>query len=184
MLRQLVKGSWMQRLNYRLDIFLPLHLMLLYIYMIWLGSDLFLSANRRELQLWKIWGEQLGSQQAPTRQYIKPVYAWPSGHAKVLLDKQINIYSLFDNGSEVLVMPRCVHDISIFLSTWHSIGVIMGTILRQMRFWKKSDLLDHNFGIDVGGVAAKVPVFVVEHCNLDIILGWPWKCMARAQYII
>lgn len=26
-------------------------------------------------------------------------------------------------------------------------------------------------------------MFVIEHCNSDIILGRPWECMVRAQYI-
>ena len=41
----------------------------------------------------------------------------------------------------------------------------------------------HDVSIDVGGVEVKLPVFVVEHCNSDIILGRPWERMVRAQYI-
>lgn len=41
----------------------------------------------------------------------------------------------------------------------------------------------HTISIDVGGIEVKLLVFVVEHCNSDIILGRPWEHAVRAQYI-
>jgi hypothetical protein len=41
----------------------------------------------------------------------------------------------------------------------------------------------HDVSIDVDNVEVKLPVFVVEYCNSDIILGRPWERMMRAQYI-
>lgn len=41
----------------------------------------------------------------------------------------------------------------------------------------------HDLIIDIGGVEAKLPVFVVEHCNGDIILGRPRERAVRAAYI-
>ena len=40
----------------------------------------------------------------------KTFYACPSGHVEILLHKQLNIYGLLDNGSEVLMIPRRVHE--------------------------------------------------------------------------
>ena len=41
----------------------------------------------------------------------------------------------------------------------------------------------HDVSISVGGVEVKLPIFVVEHCNADIILGRPWERKVRAAYI-
>ena len=41
----------------------------------------------------------------------------------------------------------------------------------------------HDVSIDVDGVEVKLPLFVVEHCNFDLILGRPWERAVRAHYI-
>ena len=41
----------------------------------------------------------------------------------------------------------------------------------------------HDVLVDVGGVAVKQHIFVVKHLNSDLILGWPWGRMTRAQMI-
>jgi hypothetical protein len=41
----------------------------------------------------------------------------------------------------------------------------------------------HEVPVDIGGVEVKQPIFVVEHCNNDLILGRPWERMVRAEYI-
>ena len=41
----------------------------------------------------------------------------------------------------------------------------------------------HEVPIDIGSMEVKQPVFIVEYCNNDLILGCPWECMVRAEYI-
>ena len=41
----------------------------------------------------------------------------------------------------------------------------------------------HDVSVDIGGVEVKQPIFVVEYCNNDLILGRPWERMVRAEYI-
>jgi hypothetical protein len=41
----------------------------------------------------------------------------------------------------------------------------------------------HSVSVDLGGVEAKVPIFVVEECNQDLLLGRPWERYVRAVYI-
>jgi hypothetical protein len=114
----------------------------------------------------------------------KAYYDCPSGRAKVLLDKQLNTYGLLDNGSEVLMMPRRVHErLDLPIDTeinWRINGYNTETnsILEEA----KPIGCCHDVSIDVGGVEVRLPVFVVEHCNSDIILGRPWERMVRAQY--
>ena len=115
----------------------------------------------------------------------KTYYTCPSGHAKVLLDKQITTYSLLDNGSEVLMIPRHVYkhlDLPIDRRVdWCINGY--NTETNAMLEEARPIGCCHDVSIDVGGVEVKLPVFVVEHCNSDIILGRPWERMMRAQYI-
>jgi hypothetical protein len=41
----------------------------------------------------------------------------------------------------------------------------------------------HAMNIDVGGVEVKVPVFVIEDCVQDLLLGRPWERAVRASII-
>lgn len=41
----------------------------------------------------------------------------------------------------------------------------------------------HEVPVDIGGIEVKQPIFVVQHCNNDLILGCPWERMVRAEYI-
>jgi len=40
----------------------------------------------------------------------------------------------------------------------------------------------HDVVADIGGVAVKAHLFVVEHANADLILDRPWDRSARAQF--
>ena len=40
----------------------------------------------------------------------------------------------------------------------------------------------HSVPIDIGGVEVNQPVFVVEYCNHDLLLGRPWVRSVCAQY--
>ena len=37
--------------------------------------------------------------------------------------------------------------------------------------------------VDIRGVEVKPHIFVVEHCNNDLILGRPWERLVRARFI-
>ena len=41
----------------------------------------------------------------------------------------------------------------------------------------------HEVEVSVGGIAVKVPVFVVENVGYDLILGRPWERFVRAEHI-
>jgi len=41
----------------------------------------------------------------------------------------------------------------------------------------------HEVFVDISGVEVKQLIFIVEHCNNDLILGRPWERMVRAEYI-
>src|SRR4030095_15826612 len=111
--------------------------------------------------------------------HLKRLYACPSGRAKVTLDQELNVHSLLDNGSEVNMMPRRVFD---------RLDLPIDTEIR----WRidaydsktNSDLDErgpigvcHEVPVDIGGVEVKQPIFIVEHCNNDLILGRPWERM-------
>ena len=40
----------------------------------------------------------------------------------------------------------------------------------------------HDVLISVGGVDAHMPVFIVEHCDQDLLLGRPWERYVRAEF--
>ena len=40
----------------------------------------------------------------------------------------------------------------------------------------------HDVTVDIGGVAVKAHLFMMEHVNVDLILGRPWGHSARAQF--
>ena len=93
--------------------------------------------------------------------------------------------SLLDGGSEINIMPRRVFerleipidpDINWRIDKYDS---------------KTNENLDergvfgvcHEVSVDIGGVDVKQPIFVVERCNNDLILGRPWERLVRAQFI-
>ena len=41
----------------------------------------------------------------------------------------------------------------------------------------------HEVSVDIGGVEVELPIFVVEHCKNDLILGRPWECLVRVEFI-
>ena len=102
-----------------------------------------------------------------------------------MLDKQFTTYALLDNGSEIFMMPRRVHerlDLSIDRHVdWciNEYNTEINTMLKEVR----SIDCCHDVSIDVGDVKMKLSIFIIEYYNSDIILGRPWECMMRIQYI-
>ena len=54
------------------------------------------------------------------------------------------------------------------LKTWKEEGEVLGVM--------------HDVNVDVGGVSVLNHLFVVAHCDSDLILGRPWETTARIQY--
>jgi len=115
----------------------------------------------------------------------KKFYALPSGRARVRLDDQFNVSGLLDNGSEVVMIPRRIHErLGIAIDTeidWR----INGYNSRTSEMLEDGRVIGccHDASVDVGGIEVKVPIFVIEHSHSDIILGRPWERAVRAIYI-
>jgi len=41
----------------------------------------------------------------------------------------------------------------------------------------------HDLRVNVGEVEVRTPVFVVDECNQDLLLGWPWERAVQASMI-
>jgi len=127
---------------------------------------------------------QVSAAMVNSTQY-KSFYACPSGRAKVLIDDQIKVEALLDNGSEVIMMPRRVFErLELPIDTeidWR----INGYDTKTSAMLEEAKPLGccHDVSIDIGGVGVKSQVFVVEYCNADLILGRPWERAVRARYI-
>jgi hypothetical protein len=117
--------------------------------------------------------------------YLKKFYACPSGRAKVTLDHELNVNSLMDNGSELNMMPR-----RIFERLDLPIDTDIRWRIDKYDSQTNAELDEHgpigvchDVSVDIGGVDVKQPIFVVEYCNNDLILGRPWERMVRAEFI-
>ena len=117
--------------------------------------------------------------------HLKQLYACPSGRAKVTIDREVSIDALLDNGSEVNIMPQ-----RIFEQTNLPIDTEIRWRINAYDSKTNAKLDEHgpigvchDVPVDIGGVEVKQAIFVVKHCNNDLILGRPWERMARAEYI-
>ena len=55
----------------------------------------------------------------------------------------------------------------------------------ELKIWKEEgEVLGvmHDVNIDVGGISVLNHLFVVAHCDSDLILGPPWETTACIQY--
>ena len=116
-----------------------------------------------------------------TAQVNRTFYACPSGHAKVTIDQSIKIQALLDGGSEVNLMPKRIFD---------KLDLPIDTDIKWRINSYDSDNENHGpigvchaAPIDIGGVEVSQPIFIVEHCNQDLILGRPWERAVRAEYV-
>lgn len=94
---------------------------------------------------------------------IKPLYACASAHAKVVLDGEIKVNALLDNGSEVNIIsgrlfkqldnPPIDTDVKWRINAFHTVdGVKLSGV------WG----LCHKMSLDIGGVQVGIPIF---HCG-------------------
>lgn len=112
---------------------------------------------------------------------LTPLYAAPSGWANVVLDGRIKANSLFDDGSEVCIMAHRIFDQLDF-------PIDTDIEWRIRTFSKEASAhrclgLCHAMPVDIGGVEVKVPIFVMEDSEYDLLLGRPWGKMAHAAFI-
>jgi hypothetical protein len=117
--------------------------------------------------------------------HLKQLYACPSGRAKVTLDRELSVYSLLDNGSEVNMMPRRVFeqmDLPIDTEIRWRIDTYDSKTNAELDEHGPVGVC-HDVPVDIGGVEVKQPIFIVEYCNNDLILGRPWERMVRAEYV-
>ena len=106
----------------------------------------------------------------------KPLYACPSGRAKVILNGELRVNALLDNGSEVNIMsgrlfeqldnPPIDTDVTWRINAFNtSDGAETSGLLG----------LCHKMSVDIGGVEVYVPIFVVKDSVQDLLLGRPWE---------
>lgn len=107
--------------------------------------------------------------------------ALPSGRAKVLINNDFLVSATLDSGSEVNVMPRRIFA-KMGLPIDDSISWRINAFDSNQASSHKSGTghsgmvgVCHDVLIDIGGVAVKQHIFVVEHSNADLLLGRPWE---------
>jgi len=112
-----------------------------------------------------------------------PLYACASPRADVYLNDDLKVNALIDHGSEICLMPKCVSDrLGLYIDTdiaWNINTFDMGTKTEA-----RGPLgVCHKVTIDVGGVAVRIPVFIVEESSTDLLLGQPWNRITRSAVI-
>ena len=118
----------------------------------------------------------------------KPLYACPSGRANVNLENgKASVSALLDNGSEIVMMPkRTFNTLDLPIDTeinWRINGYQgSGKIGSSGTEYSGPLGVCHDVLISVGGVDAHMPVFIVEHCDQDLLLGRPWERYVRAEF--
>jgi hypothetical protein len=121
-------------------------------------------------------------------QVDKSLYAVPSPRAKVVLDEELQVEALLDDGSELNLMgketfEKLGHPLDSDI-TWRINGYDSGAEKELEELGRKGGVLGvcHDVGVDVGGVSVKQHIFVVTHLtSTELILGRPWERMVRAQ---
>jgi len=105
---------------------------------------------------------------------VAAFYALPSGRAKVLINDEFLVSATLDSGSKVNVMPRRIFE-KMGLPIDRSISWRINSYNSNSD--EPSGMLGvcHDVLINIGGVAIKQHIFVVEHSNADLLLGRPWE---------
>jgi hypothetical protein len=114
----------------------------------------------------------------------KPLYACPSARAKVVLNGEIKVNALLDNGSEVNIMsgrlfqqldnPPIDTDVKWRINAFNTSDEVEASGVLG---------LCHKMSVDIGGVEVDVPIFVVKNSVQDLLLGRPWEREVRASFV-
>jgi hypothetical protein len=114
----------------------------------------------------------------------RPLYAYPSGRVKVILEDTLKVEALCDDGSEINLMPhRTFEKLNIPIDS--DVDWTIDGYAAAKEAAGSNHLLGvcHETKINVGGVVVSMPVFIVEDTHADLILGKPWSLYVRVQYI-
>jgi hypothetical protein len=116
----------------------------------------------------------------------QPLYACPSGRARTLVNAKTEVSALLDDGSELNLMPR---------RTWEQLNAPIDTDInwRINGYNSKGSTgsetefsgplgVCHDILVSIGGVEVRLPIFVVEDSNQDLLLGRPWGRLVRAEF--
>jgi hypothetical protein len=113
-----------------------------------------------------------------------PLYACASPRADVYLEDNLKVNSLIDHGSEICLMSKRVCDrLGLYIDT--DIAWTINTFDTGIKVEIRGPLgVCHRVKIDVGGIEIRIPIFIVEDSNTDLLLGMPWIHIMYAATII
>ena len=105
----------------------------------------------------------------------KPLYACPSARAKVILNGEIKVNALLDNGSEVNIMS------SRLFKQLDNLPIDTDDLKWKINAFNTKDEADasgilglcHKVSVDIGGVEVDVPIFVMKDSVQDLLLSRP-----------
>jgi len=114
------------------------------------------------------------------------LYTCGSGRARVMVDDAIKVDALLDGGSEVCLMPCCIFEkLNLPIDTdinWNIHGYDQPEQTKKEVEAKGAVGVCHDLKLSIGGVDATLPVFIVEHCNSDLLLSRLWERLLYVQY--
>lgn len=92
---------------------------------------------------------------------FKTFYALPLGHAKVLVDTRLEVYTLLDNGSEVLMMPKRIFD-KLELPIDNQIKWRINGYDSTMKALESVAPIGvcHDISLDIDRVEIKIPMYI------------------------
>ena len=112
-----------------------------------------------------------------------PFYACASPRAEAYVNDVLKVDALVDHGSEICLMPKRVSD-QLGLYVDSNIAWNINTFDTGSKAEPRGPLgVCHRVSIDVGGVTVRIPVFIVEESNTDLLLGQPWNRIVRSTTI-
>jgi len=113
-----------------------------------------------------------------------PLYACASPRADTYLEDILKVNALIDHGSEICLMPKRVCDhLGLYVDT--EVAWTINTFDTGTKAEIRGPLgVCHRVKIDVGGVEVRIPIFIVEDSNTDLLLGMPWIHIMRAATIV
>jgi hypothetical protein len=122
----------------------------------------------------------------------KAYYALPSGHAAVVLDDQLKVRGLLDNGSELNIMSeenfrKMDYPIDGNIQ-WRINGFdskIEQELDERYSLGGHGSVLGvlHDVPVNIGGIMVKQHIFVISYLPAGLILGRPWERSTRATFV-
>jgi hypothetical protein len=114
----------------------------------------------------------------------KPLYACASARAKVVVNGEVKVNALLDNGSEVNIMSKRLFQQLDNLPIDTDIKWKINAFNTKNEDDASGVLgVCHKVSVDIGGVEVDIPIFIMEDSVQDLLLGRPWERKVRALYI-